>query len=71
MSAIVGGGVEGAPRWRRSSYSEAGDCVEVAMAGGRILVRDSKVPAGPMLCFTSGEWSAFLAGARDGQFDPR
>ncbi len=44
-------------------------CVEVAVAAGGILVRDSKDPAGPVLAFTGGEWDAFLAGVRDGEFD--
>jgi hypothetical protein len=32
-------------------------------------VRDSKNPTGPALIFTPGEWDAFLAGAKDGEFD--
>ncbi|WP_239328917.1 DUF397 domain-containing protein [Frankia sp. CiP3] len=57
--------------WRKSSYSNGagGMCVEVAVAAGGILVRDSKDPAGPVLAFTGGEWDAFLAGVRDGEFD--
>jgi hypothetical protein len=34
-----------------------------------VAVRDSKDPAGPVLTFTAPEWSAFLAGVRDGEFD--
>ena len=58
--------------WRKSSYSggNGGDCVEVAvLPGGGRAVRDSKDPEGPTLAFTETEWAAFLAGARDGQFD--
>jgi hypothetical protein len=58
--------------WRKSSYSggTGGNCVEVAVLpdGGRAL-RDSKDPAGPVLRFTSAEWSAFVAGAQDGEFE--
>ncbi|WP_436758135.1 DUF397 domain-containing protein [Streptosporangium sp. V21-05] len=58
--------------WRKSSLSTAdsSNCVEVAdlPAGGR-AVRDSKDPSGPMLRFTSGEWSAFVEGVRGGEFD--
>jgi hypothetical protein len=43
--------------------------VEVAFVGGAIAVRDSKNPAGPALVFTSEEWDAFVAGAKDGEFD--
>ena len=58
--------------WRKSSYSPNGvlsDCVEARADGGSVLVRDSKNPDGPVLEFTPVEWEAFLAGARDGEFD--
>jgi hypothetical protein len=32
-------------------------------------VRDSKDPAGPMLTFTPDEWTAFIAGAKIGEFN--
>ncbi len=59
--------------WRKSSYSggTGGNCVEVAALsdGGRAL-RDSKLgETSPVLRFTASEWAAFLAGARDGEFD--
>ncbi|RJO79296.1 DUF397 domain-containing protein [Nocardia panacis] len=58
-------------RWFKSSHSGAsGDCVEVAhLSGGRVGVRDSNNPGGPALVFTPSEWDAFLAGARDREFD--
>jgi uncharacterized protein DUF397 len=47
--------------WRTSSYSTShGDCVEVAFAPDRVLVRDSKDPAGPALAFPTPTWRAFL-----------
>jgi Domain of unknown function (DUF397) len=57
-------------RWVRSSLSFAnGDCVEVArLPDGRVAVRDSKDPAGPVLRFTPSEWAAFLAGVHNGEF---
>jgi len=57
--------------WRKSTYSNAtgGQCVEVAdLDAGVRAVRDSKDPAGPALRFTPGEWAAFTAGVRDGEF---
>jgi len=58
------------PRWFKSSLSFSnGNCVEVAGDGAAVLVRDSKNPDGPRLRFTRGEWQAFLAGARRGEFD--
>lgn len=58
-------------QWRKSTRSGAyGDnCVEVAFIDGAIAVRDSKDTSGPVLVFTSGEWDAFVAGAKDGEFD--
>ncbi|WP_261570953.1 DUF397 domain-containing protein [Frankia gtarii] len=56
--------------WRKSSYSATQtNCVEVSQTPGLIRVRDSKNPDGPALAFTPSEWSAFLAGARNGEFD--
>ena len=57
--------------WVKSSFSFAnGNCVQVArLPGGGIGVRDSKDRDGAVLRFTPGEWQAFLAGARNGEFD--
>ncbi|NBE91860.1 DUF397 domain-containing protein [Nonomuraea sp. KC401] len=57
--------------WVKSSRSGGGNnCVEVARnLPGIIAVRDSKNPHGPALVFTQSEWAAFLAGAKDGEFD--
>jgi hypothetical protein len=56
--------------WRKSTHSGDGGCVEVAYAGGMIGVRDTKANGtGPALAFTEQEWVAFLAGARDGEFE--
>jgi hypothetical protein len=57
--------------WNKSSFSNgSGECVEVAVTddGGR-KVRDSKNPEGVKLDFTPGEWTAFLLGAKAGEFD--
>ncbi len=57
-------------RWRKSTISGDGGCVEVAYAAGKIGLRDSKDGGGgPILVFSEREWSAFLAGARTGEFD--
>jgi Domain of unknown function (DUF397) len=57
--------------WHKSTRSGAyGDnCVEVAFVDEVIAVRDSKDRSGPVLVFTRGEWDAFVAGAKDGEFD--
>ena len=56
--------------WRKSSRSGNNGCVEVALAADEIAVRDSKDRDGPVLRFTAHEWGAFLAGVRDGEFEP-
>jgi hypothetical protein len=58
-------------QWQKSTRSGAyGDnCVEVAFIDEAIAVRDSKDTTGPVLVFTRGEWDAFVAGAKDGEFD--
>lgn len=50
------------PEWIRSSYStdEGPDCVEVASASERVLVRDSKTPNGSRLTLAPTTWAAFL-----------
>lgn len=59
--------------WIRSSFCEANACVEVGVADVKlpsfVYVRDSKDPGGPVLRFNADEWSAFLAGAKAGEFD--
>lgn len=51
-------------RWRKSSASDKTDCVQVAVAGGWVLVRDSANRDGAVLRFPPGAWSAFAAHAR-------
>jgi Domain of unknown function (DUF397) len=55
--------------WRKSSWSGANGCVEVAFVDGGVALRDSKDPEGPVLRFTSHEWEAFLAGIRGREFN--
>jgi hypothetical protein len=67
----MGTNVDGAI-WRKSSFSggNGGGCVEVARnLPGVVAVRDSKDPAGPALTFQPGQWSAFMAGVKAGEFD--
>lgn len=58
-------------RWTKSRHSNAeGNCVEVAaLADGAVALRNSRDPEGPALVYTPAEMAAFLAGARDGEFD--
>lgn len=58
-------------RWVKSRHSNAeGNCVEVApLSDGAIALRNSRDPDGPALVYTAAEVAAFLAGAKDGEFD--
>lgn len=56
-------------KWRKANVSDSGGCVEVAMLGDTIGVRDTKADgAGPVLEFTAHEWDCFLSGVASGEF---
>lgn len=57
--------------WTKSSYSTyEGNCVEIAATSSQTLVRDSRNLAGAWLAVGASAWAAFLAGIRNGEFDP-
>jgi hypothetical protein len=57
-------------RWIKSSFSAAGECVEVAVLDdGSIGVRNSKRPGDGMVTFTRGEIDAFVRGVQAGEFE--
>jgi hypothetical protein len=60
--------------WHVSTRSDGlgGMCVEagpLADGSGRVAVRHSKAPDGATIVYTRGEWEAFIAGVKDGEFD--
>jgi Domain of unknown function (DUF397) len=56
-------------QWRKSSYSEqSGNCLELAVVDGKVLVRESDEP-GVVVSTTPDRLAAFLAGARAGELD--
>jgi hypothetical protein len=57
--------------WEKSKHSNPnGACVEVAhLPDGEIALRNSRFPDGPALVYTRAEITAFLASAKEGQFD--
>jgi len=61
----------GAVTWQKSRRSNpSGNCVELAgLPDGGVAVRNSRDPYGPALVYTRDELAAFIAGARDGDFD--
>jgi len=58
-------------RWLKSQHSNPnGACVELAaLPSGEIAMRNSRFPVGAVLLYTQAEITAFLAGAKDGEFD--
>jgi Domain of unknown function (DUF397) len=55
--------------WRKSSYCDTGgQCVEIAQAGTRRLVRDSRNPAGAFLAFSTQAWAAFISDIKHGAY---
>lgn len=58
------------PTWRKSSYStNTQNCVEIAASDSEIRLRDSKHPDHGHLTITRTEITAFIAGAKAGEFD--
>jgi hypothetical protein len=57
-------------RWHKSTRSsDVANCVEVAVAGPVVAVRDSKNPAGSVLAVPVPAWMAFTTTLRDGVLD--
>lgn len=58
-------------RFRHSRFSTGANatCVDVAVHGTTVAVRDSKDPTGPVLRFSFAEWRVFLRGVRAGEFE--
>jgi hypothetical protein len=57
-------------RWIRSRACSTDGCVEVAhLADGAVAVRDSKDASKPAHLFDREEWSGFIAGVKNGEFD--
>jgi hypothetical protein len=55
--------------WRTATRSGGGNCVEVAPCHGMVAVRNSREPLGLILLYTADEWTAFIDGAKRGEFD--
>lgn len=57
--------------WVKSSYSSwNGDCVELATAGGTVLLRDSKDLSGPVIRLGLQSVDDFIQAIREGQVEP-
>jgi hypothetical protein len=55
--------------WCTSSFSVQGNCVEVRLRDSDVQIRNTRDREGPVLSFTHAEWTAFLSGANNHEFD--
>jgi len=55
--------------WRIAKMSASANCVQVRSDNDMIVVGNSRFPDGPFLFYTKDEWTAFLDGAKKGEFD--
>lgn len=55
--------------WRTSTFSGGGGCVEVTPVDNKVAVRHSRRPNEEVIVYSAAEWSAFIDGAKKGEFD--
>jgi hypothetical protein len=55
--------------WRKSSFSQGGDCVEWRYGASAVYVRTSKDLHSQVLEFSLREWQAFIDGVKSGETD--
>ena len=59
-----------AAKFRKSSYCGNSGCVEVLIGPFEVTVRNTKDKTwGAWQVYTYDEWAAFIAGAKNGEFD--
>lgn len=60
------------PGFRRSSFCNGGDCVEVLLRPGEgASVRHSRSLKQESVTFSQDEWRDFVRGVKAGEFDPQ
>jgi Domain of unknown function (DUF397) len=55
--------------WRKASFCQNAECVELAAHDGKIIMRKSSQPDSGHIYFTPEEFDAFLEDAKSGRFD--
>jgi hypothetical protein len=55
--------------WRKSTFTNQGNCFELAPTNNGIALRNSNNHKQGTLLFTHAELAAFLAGCKAGEFD--
>jgi hypothetical protein len=53
--------------WRKASYCHSGECAELAVEDGEILLRSTRAP-GVVVRLTAAEWQIFAKGVAAGEF---
>jgi hypothetical protein len=56
-------------RWRASTFTSGGECVEIAELGDHVAVRNSNHPAAGTVFLTPGEMAAFVSSVKAGELD--
>lgn len=56
-------------RWRKSSYSNSGDCLEWRIDSDGVRLRDSTGGSSCELHLRHSQWRAFLAAVKAGEAD--
>ena len=65
----MGGKAADEPTWHVARRCDNGQCVQIGVLGGYVLIRSSADPAGPVVKLSREEWRMFVAGLKDGDFD--
>ena len=55
--------------WRKASFCQTGECVEIAAHDGAVIMRNSSQPDGGYLYFTPEDFGSFLERAKAGEFN--
>jgi hypothetical protein len=55
--------------WRIAQKCNGGTCIRVASNGDAVFIGDSKSSGGPVLRYTRDEWTTFVDGVKQGDFD--
>ena len=56
--------------WHRSSFCQAGECVEITEADGIVIMRSSAHPDSGQIYLSRKEFGSFLAAAKAGAYAP-
>ena len=55
--------------WTKSTKCTSETCLEIAISGDNVYLRNSNDLTGECLVCNAGDWRSFLAGARNNEFD--